>query len=86
MKVVRSPRFDGAYRKLPEETKMAFRKKIKLLAQSNLTHPSLRIKKIKGTGYIWEASIDIKHRFTFEKIEDGIKLRVIGKHNILDRP
>lgn len=86
MKVVRSPRFDRAYKKLPEEVKEVFRNKIKLLTQSKFTHPSLRIKKIKGTEYIWEASIDMNHRFTFEKIKNGIKLRVIGKHNILDKP
>ena len=51
MKVVRSPRFDRAYKKLPEKVKEAFRNKFKLLTQSNFTHPSLRIKKIKGTDY-----------------------------------
>jgi mRNA interferase RelE/StbE len=86
MKVVRSPRFDRAYKKLPEEVKKVFSEKMKLLAQSKFNHPSLRMKKIKGTGYIWEASIDLNHRFTFEKIKNGIKLRVIGKHNILDKP
>lgn len=86
MKVVRSPRFDRAYKKLPENVKKIFKEKIQLLIQSKFTHPSLRVKKIKGTDTIWEASIDMNHRFTFEKIEHGIKLRVIGKHNILDKP
>ncbi len=86
MKVIRSPCFDRAYRKLPDGVKKAFKEKIRLLDQSNFKHPSLRIKKIKGTYHIWEASIDMNHRFTFEKIENGIRLRVIGKHNILDRP
>jgi uncharacterized coiled-coil DUF342 family protein len=86
MKVIRSPRFDRAYRKLPDEVKKAFREKMNLLEQANFKHPSLRIKKIKGTRHIWEASIDMKHRFTFEKIKNGIKLRVIGKHDILDQP
>lgn len=57
-----------------------------LLVASNLTHPSLQVKKIQGTETIWEARIDLAHRFTFEKIEGGIRLRVIGKHNVLDRP
>ena len=78
MKVIRSPRFDRAYRKLTKETRKAFIEKMELLEKSNFTHPSLRIKKIKGTNYIWEASIDMKHRFTFEKTDNGIKLRVIG--------
>lgn len=62
------------------------RQKLELLIPSNLTHPSLRVKRIKGTEGIWEASIDMAHRFTFEKIEGGIRLRVIGPHAILDNP
>jgi hypothetical protein len=84
MKILRSPLFDRAYRKLPEAVKKAFKEKMRLLFESNLTHPSLRVKKIKGSGRTWEASIDMDHRFTFEKIKGGIRLRVIGKHNVLD--
>lgn len=86
MKVLRSPRFDRAFRKLPEAVKKAFKEKMRLLVESNLTHPSLRVKKIKGTGRIWEASIDMDHRFTFEKVEGGIRLRVIGKHKVIGKP
>ena len=52
MKIVRSPRFDRAYKKLPEEVKKIFKEKMRLLIQSQFTHPSLRIKKIKGTDTI----------------------------------
>lgn len=86
MKILRSPRFDRAYKKLSEELKTRFKNKMRLLESSSLTHPSLRVKKIKGTGYIWEASIDMNHRITFEKVQGGIKLRVIGKHTILEKP
>jgi mRNA-degrading endonuclease RelE of RelBE toxin-antitoxin system len=77
MIIVRSSRFDRAYRKLPRIVQEQFKKKIQLLVDSNFTHPSLRVKKIQGTDAIWEASIDMAHRFTFEKIEGGIRLRVI---------
>lgn len=86
MIIERSPRFDRAYKKLSGEVNDRFKEKLKLLESSNFTHPSLRIKKIKGTGNIWEASIDMNHRFTFEKIEGGIKLRVIGPHKVLHAP
>jgi hypothetical protein len=86
MKVLRSPRFDRAFRKLPEDVKKAFKEKMRLLVESNFTHPSLRVKKIKGTGRIWEASIDMDHRFTFEKVKGGIRLRVIGKHKVIGKP
>ena len=86
MKIIRSPRFDRAYRKLHKKVKQQFKKKMELLLSSNFSHPSLRIKKIKGTENIWEASIDMSYRFTFEKIENGIRLRVIGKHDVFDKP
>ncbi len=86
MKVLRSPRFDRAFRKLHEDVKKAFKEKMRLLVESNFTHPSLRVKKIKGTGRIWEASIDMDHRFTFEKVKGGIRLRVIGKHKVIGKP
>jgi hypothetical protein len=86
MKIVRSPRFDRAYRKLPEEVRDQFRRKLRLLAESRFTHPSLRVKRIQGTAAIWEASIDMNHRFTFQKINGGILLRVIGPQAVLDNP
>ena len=86
MIILRSPHFDRLYKKLPIDVKEQFKNKMKLLVESNFTHPSLRIKKIQGTYSIWEASIDMNHRFTFKKIENGIKLRVIGKHDILNQP
>lgn len=86
MKIVRSSRFDRKYRKLPIAIQRKFDEKIRLLVSSNYSHPSLRIKRIRGTSYIWEASIDMDYRFTFEKLEDGIKLRNIGKHPVIENP
>ena len=86
MIVVRSPRFDRAYKKLPKPVQEQFRKQVSLLIVSTFTHPSLHVKKIQGTETIWEARIDLAYRFTFEKIEGGIRLRVIGKHDILKNP
>ena len=86
MIVVRSPRFDRTYKKLPEEVRDQFRRKLRLLVDSRFTHPSLRVKRIQGTTDIWEASIDTDHRVTFQKIEGGILLRVIGPHEVLDNP
>ena len=86
MRIIRSPRFDRAYRSLPKKVQERFKEKIRLLASSKFTHPSLRVKKMKGAPGIWEATIDMNHRFTFEKMDDAIKLRVIGKHNVLEKP
>jgi hypothetical protein len=55
---------------------------------SNPRHPSLGVKKIKGTKSIFEARVDDHYRFTFEYGEkDEIILRVVGPHNpALKRP
>lgn len=86
MKIVRASRFDRKYRKLPKLIQRKFDEKIRLLVSSNYAHPSLRIKRIRGTAHIWETSIDMNYRFTFEKLKDGIKLRNIGKHPVIEKP
>jgi hypothetical protein len=49
---------------------------------SNPRHPSLGIRKIKGTRAIFEARVNDRYRFTFEYGEKGeIVLRVVGPHN-----
>lgn len=68
MKIVRSSRFDRKYRKVPIVIQKKFDEKIRLLVSSNYAHPSLRIKRVRGTSSIWETSIDMDHRFTFEKL------------------
>lgn len=86
MKIVRSPRFDRAYKKLPPDVQRQFKAKLRLLVASKGTQPSLHVKKIKGAETIWEARIDLRHRFTFERIEGGIRLRVVGPHDVLENP
>lgn len=86
MKIVRLSRFDRKYRKLPATIQRKFNEKMRVLVSSNYAHPSLRVKRIKGTSSIWEASIDMDYRFTFEKLDDGIKLRNIGKHPVIESP
>lgn len=86
MFIQRSNHFKKCFKKLPREIQELFFEKIRLLIASKLTHPSLRIKKMKGTDQIWEASITMNYRFTFELIEGGIFLRKIGTHNILNNP
>jgi len=45
-------------------------------------HPSLQIKKIKGTRSIFEARVNDFYRFTFEYgANNEIILRVVGPHN-----
>jgi mRNA interferase RelE/StbE len=56
--------------------------KFLLLIESNPQHPSLRAKKIQGTDEIFEASITMGIRVTFQYIKpDTIYLRNVGEHD-----
>jgi len=63
-----------------ETVKRALKKKLKLLIE-NPRHPSLRVKKIKGQKEIYEASITMNIRITWQYYDDGILLRNLGEHD-----
>jgi mRNA-degrading endonuclease RelE of RelBE toxin-antitoxin system len=65
---------------LSDDVKKALKKKLDIMA-NNPKHPSLRTKKIKGHENIFEASITMGIRMTWEYFEDGILLRNIGEHD-----
>lgn len=65
---------------LSPEIKKALRKKLSLMME-NPRHPSLRAKKVKGIEGIFEASITMGIRMTWEYTEDGIMLRNIDEHD-----
>jgi len=73
------------FRKSAIELEPDLRKKLKRqleLLVGDPRHPSLRVKKIKGTGSIFEARVDRDVRFTFEYGgKDEIILRVVGPHD-----
>ncbi len=86
MKITRSDLFKRDYKKLPEKVKVQTDKVLRLLA-TDLSHPSLRTKKIKSRENIWEARITKNYRLSFQIIGDACILRRIGKHDeILRRP
>lgn len=81
-----STRFQRKYDDLPERLQKEFDKKM-ILFQQNRQHPSLRIKKMGGYYNIYEGSLTMKYRFTFENIDGGIALRNIGEHDkVLNNP
>jgi len=77
-----SKRFRKEYRKFPPAIQMSFDNKLTYLINDR-SHPSLRIKRIQGTKDIWEGSVSMKYRFTFEVQEKTIIFRAIGTHDIL---
>lgn len=86
MRIARTERFKAAYEELTPSNQQRARKAIRLLSE-NPRHPSLRVKKIKGTDDIWEARAGRSLRMTFEVHGDLILLRNIGGHDkTLARP
>jgi mRNA-degrading endonuclease RelE of RelBE toxin-antitoxin system len=71
---------------LPGDLKKTLKKKLDIIADDP-RHPSLRTKKIKGRENLFEATITMSIRMTWEYFEDGILLRSIGEHDrTLERP
>ncbi|HUJ69782.1 MAG TPA: hypothetical protein VLW86_09675 [Syntrophorhabdales bacterium] len=86
MNIYFSDLFLQSVKELPEDVKRALKKKLDIMAD-NPRHPSLRTKKIKGREGIFEATISMGVRMTWEYFEDGILLRNIGGHDrTLKRP
>jgi mRNA-degrading endonuclease RelE of RelBE toxin-antitoxin system len=80
LKIIRTARFKKAWKGLNESEKALARKALKNLA-TDLTYPSLRVKKMQGTGYIWEARASRSLRITFQIQGETIVLRYIGRHD-----
>jgi mRNA interferase RelE/StbE len=86
MRIGRTESFKKAWRQLTDEQKALAGKSIKNL-MADLRYPGLRVKKIKGTEYIWEARVSRSLRITFQIVGDTIILRNIGQHDeTLGRP
>ena len=77
-----SKRFKKEYNRLPKKIQKAFNDKLPLFLKE-ISHPSLRIKRIQGTKNRWEGSVTMKYRFTFEFLKDEVLFRTIGTHDIL---
>jgi mRNA-degrading endonuclease YafQ of YafQ-DinJ toxin-antitoxin module len=90
MKVVFSKKFAALYADLTQELQGRVDKTIRLLASKEASkpfHPSLRAKHVQGTPDIWEASVNMQYRLTFQMHEGTIYLRVVGDHDeALKRP
>jgi len=81
MKIIYSENFKKNVEKLPIEVKQQLKRKLEIMLE-NPRHPSLRVKKLKGRkDGIFEASINMDIRITWEYINDGILLRNIGEHD-----
>jgi len=81
LRLTRTERFKKSVFNLDPRTREKLRKQLDLL-MTNPRHPSLRVKKIKGTKSVFEARVNDHCRFTFEYGEKNeIILRVVGAHD-----
>ncbi|MDT8900400.1 type II toxin-antitoxin system YafQ family toxin [Anaeroselena agilis] len=89
-KISRSDRFIKELQKLVGKGVLTIEQveKFLRLIEENPRHPSLRIKKIQGTADIFEASVNMSIRVSFQYIKpDTVYLRNIGEHDMtLKRP
>ena len=80
MRIYYSDKFAERVRRQSDEIKKILRKKLDILLD-NPQHPSLRTKKIQGQKDIFESSITMGMRITWQYVDDGIYLRNIGEHD-----
>jgi len=77
-----TPLFANDFQNLPGEVQARAERTIRLLAE-NPRHPSLRSKKMQGVENIWEVSVTLSYRITYEVRGETLVLRRIGTHDIL---
>jgi len=77
-----TPLFASDFHNLPGDVQARAERTIRLLAE-NPRHPSLRSRKMQGAGNIWEASVTLSYRITYELRGETLVLRRTGTHDIL---
>ena len=80
MEFIYTERFKKFHKRLSEEEKKTLHKKL-VLMMKNPYHPSLRTKKVQGTDSIFECSITMAIRLTWQYDGNSIVLRVAGDHD-----
>jgi len=81
-----SNRFIKDFKKLNSDEKRTLASMLSLLSD-NQHHPSLRTKKVQRTDDIFECSINMSIRMTWQYREETIFLRTVGYHdNVLKNP
>ncbi len=83
MQLIYTIHFKKDYKKLSSSIQKKTDEKIKILVE-NLSHPSLRVKKVKKYQNVLEGSINKNYRFLFQITSEGYLFLRIGKHDILE--
>ncbi|MBA7552596.1 hypothetical protein ES705_45165 [subsurface metagenome] len=83
MQLIYTAHFKKDYKKLSTAIQNKTDEKIKLLVE-NLSHSSLRVKKVGRYQNVLEGSINKNCRFLFQITSKGYLFLRIGKHDILE--
>ena len=83
MKLTQVNRFKRDYKKLPLHIRKQTDRKLQYLV-NDITHPSLRIKRVRKYTDVFEGSITKDYRFLFQITREGYTLLRIGTHDILN--
>ena len=81
MEILYTNRFKKDFKKLSQQIQKIVKEKI-VIMQDNPMHPSLRTKKIKGSRDIFECSVNMGIRITWQYDNQDILLRTVGEHDI----
>jgi len=84
MKLIRTNRFLDDYRELPAPVQKQADRKLRYLAE-NLSHPPLRVKRVRKYRDVYEGSISTDYRLLFLITTDAYVLLRIGRHDILEK-
>ena len=86
MEFIVTDRFKKSYKNLSKQDQKTLRKKLDLMSR-NPHHPSLRTKKVQGTDNIFECTINMAIRMTWQYESKSLLLRVVGDHDeVLKHP
>ncbi len=84
MKLRATERFIKDYGRLPAELRRQAKRKLRLLA-ADLSHPSLRVKRVRSRKGVYEGSITMDYRLLFRIEGNCLILERIGRHDVLDK-
>jgi len=84
MQLIQTTHLERDYKKLPLSIQKRTDEKLKLLVQ-NVSHPSLRVKRVQKYKGVFEGSITRDYRFLFQITTKGYILLRAGKHDILEK-
>ena len=84
MKLIYTHSFKKDYQQLSTTLQNNTDRKIRMLVK-NISHPSLRVKKVRKYRNVLEGTINKNYRMLFQLTSDGIIFLRIGKHDILEQ-